>query len=534
MVDGNVAAAAAAKADAFLANYDCSKPVAWRADAARACARPLPYPKGNLQVWHLTRSGFAAGEDTAAILELANSPKKQAEGAVKAEPTVKVEPKVEASEAAPRKGKKRSAAASDDDAKPKLKRELAGLGPVEQFRPTHRGPTSPAVSTGVSEDDLSRCYLMAGCSRGIIGSVHKPGSQALLASVCCPAECNRCGGVNCWQQPGGIDCCARHLYDSGVRCSDSEMTSCILPKAPSEQEPPAVDRQRGCHDEWAVAFPREAGDWQARSCRYKVEWKQCGQFYSHCQCSCGYCQPLKGLPGEAAPPPPPLGGAPPDAAGPERPLWPAAVALSAALPGDLPAELVERLLAALLLGSSLAALMVAVSQAEREAEAALLELEIGPEDSVSVACMQRDGDGSARTPPERRLPHHPPPPAHAPASEGARRGAESEERQETPVVLEAADGTRHEMAADLDGAYTDLLGEVLPPRALRLHARLLNGGSVPLTTDAAGLELARGAASLVVRQEMATPSLPCTLADVGASGLSGWRDRPAEAPIEDL
>ena len=92
-----------------------------------------------------------------------------------------------------------------------------------------------------------------------------------------------------------------------------------------------------------------------------------------------------------------------------------------------------------------------VSQAEREAEAALLELEIGPEDSVSVACMQRDGDGSARTPPERRLPHHPPPPAHAPASEGARRGVESEERQETPVVLEAADGTRHEMAADLDG-----------------------------------------------------------------------------------
>lgn len=144
MVDGNVAAAAAAKADAFLANYDCSKPVAWRADAARACARPLPYPKGNLQVWHLTRSGFAAGEDTAAILELANSPKKQAEGAVKAEPTVTVEPKVEASEAAPRKGKKRPAAASDDDAKPKLKRELVGLGPVEQFRPTHRGPTVTA------------------------------------------------------------------------------------------------------------------------------------------------------------------------------------------------------------------------------------------------------------------------------------------------------------------------------------------------------------------------------------------------------
>jgi len=190
---------------------------------------------------------------------------------------------------------------------------------------------------------------------------------------------------------------------------------------------------------------------------------------------------------------------------------------------------------------------VSASQAEREAEAALLELEIGPEDSVSVAWMQRDGDGSARTPPERRFPHHPPPPAHAPASEGARRGAESGVRHETPVVLEAADGTRHEMAADLDGvasaaelqqglrqAYTDLLGEVLPPRALRLHARLLNGGSVPLTTDAAGLELARGAASLVVRQEMATPSLPCTLADVGASGLSGWRDRPAEAPIEDL
>ena len=70
-VDGCVDAKAASKGDFFLANYDCAKPVAWRADGARACPRPLPYPKGQLQVWHLARGGFADAADAAAIVALA-------------------------------------------------------------------------------------------------------------------------------------------------------------------------------------------------------------------------------------------------------------------------------------------------------------------------------------------------------------------------------------------------------------------------------------------------------------------------------
>lgn len=70
-VEGDCDAKAAAKGDFFLSHYDCAKPVAWRADMARPCARPLSYPKGQLQVWHLARSGFASKEDAAALAALA-------------------------------------------------------------------------------------------------------------------------------------------------------------------------------------------------------------------------------------------------------------------------------------------------------------------------------------------------------------------------------------------------------------------------------------------------------------------------------
>ena len=70
-VDGHCDAKAASSSDVFLALYDCTKPVAWRADAARACAAPLPYPKGNLQIWHLMKSGFAKPSDSAELLQLA-------------------------------------------------------------------------------------------------------------------------------------------------------------------------------------------------------------------------------------------------------------------------------------------------------------------------------------------------------------------------------------------------------------------------------------------------------------------------------
>ncbi len=69
-VDGACDARAAASRDTFLKLYDCSKAVAWRADAARACAAPLPYPKGNLQLWHLQREGFSRPQDAALLLQL--------------------------------------------------------------------------------------------------------------------------------------------------------------------------------------------------------------------------------------------------------------------------------------------------------------------------------------------------------------------------------------------------------------------------------------------------------------------------------
>ena len=70
-VDGACDARAAAAKDTFLKLYDCSKAVAWRADSARACAAPLPYPKGNLQLWHLQREGFSRPEDAALLQQLA-------------------------------------------------------------------------------------------------------------------------------------------------------------------------------------------------------------------------------------------------------------------------------------------------------------------------------------------------------------------------------------------------------------------------------------------------------------------------------
>lgn len=72
-VDGACDAKVAAASDSFLARYDCTKPVAWRADSARACAAPLPYPKGNLQVWHLQKHGFSEPSHGEQLLCLART-----------------------------------------------------------------------------------------------------------------------------------------------------------------------------------------------------------------------------------------------------------------------------------------------------------------------------------------------------------------------------------------------------------------------------------------------------------------------------
>jgi hypothetical protein len=80
-VDGACDAKAAAAGDVFLARYDCSKPTAWRADSARACATPLSYPKGNLQLWHLLKGGFARPAEGALLLGLARAAAGAASGA---------------------------------------------------------------------------------------------------------------------------------------------------------------------------------------------------------------------------------------------------------------------------------------------------------------------------------------------------------------------------------------------------------------------------------------------------------------------
>ena len=60
----------------YLARYDCSKPYAWRADCGRALPAPIPYPRGQVQVWHIKRGGFTGSKpraDAAALLALTGS-----------------------------------------------------------------------------------------------------------------------------------------------------------------------------------------------------------------------------------------------------------------------------------------------------------------------------------------------------------------------------------------------------------------------------------------------------------------------------
>ena len=97
------------------------------------------------------------------------------------------------------------------------------------------------------------------CSSGTLGHLHHadvPTSSAVMATVCCPAECDRCGGVDCWSQAAGLLCCARHVYDRGLRCVDRSDTGCVLPK-PTGMLVPSQQRERSCLDMWSAAFPDE-------------------------------------------------------------------------------------------------------------------------------------------------------------------------------------------------------------------------------------------------------------------------------------
>ena len=153
---------------------------------------------------------------------------------------------------------------------------------------------------------------VAYCRAGVVGHVHHfdaLASDDVVASVCCPAKCGRCGGVDCWTQPGGEDCCARHVYDRKVPCLNEGDVGCVLPLAAAERLP-FSQRDTECVDAWSVAYPDEQGgeQWAGHSCPHKVGWGQCDRFYSFCACSCGYCAPTRAAcdaHGAAPPRPPP-------------------------------------------------------------------------------------------------------------------------------------------------------------------------------------------------------------------------------------
>ena len=49
------------------------------------------------------------------------------------------------------------------------------------------------------------------------------------AFACCPAQCNKCGGVGCEGQPGGAgQCCAYGLVERNVKCEDTSSVGCIV------------------------------------------------------------------------------------------------------------------------------------------------------------------------------------------------------------------------------------------------------------------------------------------------------------------
>ena len=117
----------------------------------------------------------------------------------------------------------------------------------------------PARSCIVTLVTLAVAAVAELCSIGKIGHVHfaeDPSKSAVLASVCCPETCDRCGGVDCWSQAGGLDCCAKHVYDLGLACTEDEETGCVLPE-PTAMVLPAQQRERSCIDMWSAAFPNE-------------------------------------------------------------------------------------------------------------------------------------------------------------------------------------------------------------------------------------------------------------------------------------
>jgi hypothetical protein len=126
------------------------------------------------------------------------------------------------------------------------------------------------------------------CTAGRIGHVHSTGAGKhcinattayawpcaghVLATVCCPSACDRCGGVDCWNQHGGLSCCAAHMHASGApECLKSTDVGCIVPRGSIEigTQPTSTSDEK-CVDAWAMRYPEELTSWRGHSCAYKV------------------------------------------------------------------------------------------------------------------------------------------------------------------------------------------------------------------------------------------------------------------------
>ena len=153
-VQGDASATAPpASTDPFLSRYICSKPVAWRADSARACATPLSYPKGQVQVWHLKPGGFSHAADAKTLRDLAD----QLMGGVKAEPTAGASPGKRSSAKRPnwspvKPGEERAGAGGRGTKRPKeeppplVKRLKSGdVGAVKVKEEPKKAKSAPAL-----------------------------------------------------------------------------------------------------------------------------------------------------------------------------------------------------------------------------------------------------------------------------------------------------------------------------------------------------------------------------------------------------
>ena len=68
-----------------------------------------------------------------------------------------------------------------------------------------------------------------------------------------------------------------------LRCASTQSAAKISPLG-TNATPTAT-----CFDAWAVKYPAEVNERSKRSCKWKLEWNQCGQYGDYCKLTCGKC-----------------------------------------------------------------------------------------------------------------------------------------------------------------------------------------------------------------------------------------------------